>query len=66
MELPSFREFLSELDMEKLIYDIDLNSPKGLKGPCPIPEDQQKYIADMIFTQTTALLGQYHQWLSEK
>ena len=57
---------MSELDMEKLCYDIGANSTKRLLAPCPIPEEQQKYITDMIFAETTALLGLYHQWLSEK
>ena len=60
MELPSFREFLESMDMNAVSYDIGLNSTNRLNKPCPFSEDQVKYIADAIFAETMAFLGQYH------
>ena len=60
---PSFREFLNSLDMEKLAYDIGANSTKSLNGPAPLSAEQIAYISDMIFAETTAILGLYHAWL---
>lgn len=65
MDIPSFRKFLNTLDMDKLSYDIGTSSTKRLQTTAPFTEEQQKYIADAIFAQTTALLGQYHAWIAE-
>jgi len=67
MKLPSFNEFLTSIDPEKMDFDLSLYStPEMRENFNPFTKDQYTLLVKTNLAMTKALLAQYHQWLNEQ
>lgn len=67
MTLPSFNEFLANIDPDKMDYDLSMYSFQDMKEPYnPFSKEQYTLLVKTNITMTRALLAQYHQWLTEQ
>lgn len=67
MTLPSFNEFLANIDPDKMDYDLSMYSFQDMKEPYnPFSKEQYTLLVKTNITMTRALLSQYHQWLTEQ
>ena len=67
MTLPAFNEFLSNIDPDKMDYDLSMYSFQDMKEPYnPFSKEQYTLLVKTNITMTRALLSQYHQWLTEQ
>lgn len=65
--LPSFADFLSQVNMDSFSYDVARFSTDDLKVPSDLfTEAQYEFLMKSYAATALALLQSYHSWLSEQ
>lgn len=67
LKLPSFNEFVSNINVDEMNYDMERFATQRIKyGTAPFTHEQYLLLSETIFTTQLSILAQYHQWLSEQ
>ena len=65
--LPSFKDFINSVDMDKFSYDLAASASPDLKNASKLfSQEQYEFVTKTFATMSLALLQQYHTWLSEQ
>lgn len=65
--LPSFADFLSQINMDSFSYDINRFSTEDIKQPTDMfTNEQYAFLMKSYSAMSLALLQSYHSWLTEQ
>ena len=64
--MKDFNNFLGTLDRESIVYDVMKNLDDIPPEQCTMSKDEWVLVTKLIINSQTALLRQYHNWLSHQ
>lgn len=64
--MKDFNDFLGTLDRESIVYDVMKNLNDIPHEQCTMSKEEWQLITKLIINSQTALLRQYHNWLSHQ
>ena len=64
--MKDFNDFLGSLDRESAVYDVLNNLDDIPPEQCTMSKEEWQLITKLIINSQTALLRQYHNWLSHQ
>nr|DAJ03961.1 MAG TPA: hypothetical protein [Caudoviricetes sp.] len=65
--LPSFADFLSQINIDSFSYDINRFSTEDIKQPTDMfTNEQYAFLMKSYSAMSLALLQSYHSWLTEQ